>query len=170
MSSLHKKGSVDFRQGSPNWLKGSDLRDCLIHRDLLMTELRFLRGGIIDFKKQNHISPTMRAERAKLKSCRDDAITAQGKRGTSAALGNGRKMICSFFPSGLARARRAKPEGKKVAEWGGVLPRPAAAAAWPWAIFLPPLRGSGQPNQTRQPTPVGRPVCIPTSIARRGSA
>jgi hypothetical protein len=32
-------------------------------------------------------SPTMRAERAKLKSWRDDMKVAQGKRGTSAALG-----------------------------------------------------------------------------------
>jgi len=43
-------------------------------------------------------------------------IIAQGKR--SAALGSGRKMIPSFFPSGLARQRRAKPEGKKEAGWG----------------------------------------------------
>jgi len=34
----------------------------------------------------NH-SPTMRAERAKLKSWREDMKVAQGKRGTSAALG-----------------------------------------------------------------------------------
>ena len=40
-------------------------------------------------------SATMRAERAKLKSRRDDVIIAQGKR--SAALGSGTKMICSFF-------------------------------------------------------------------------
>src|SRR6266478_6962221 len=32
-------------------------------------------------------SPTMRAKRAKPKSWRDDKITAQGKRGTSVALG-----------------------------------------------------------------------------------
>src|SRR5215471_20838522 len=55
-------------------------------------------------------SPKRRAERAKLKSCKDDTIVAQGKR--SAALGYRRKMI-SFFPSGLARVWRAKPEGKK---------------------------------------------------------
>src|SRR5262249_16794166 len=55
-------------------------------------------------------SPKTRAERAKLKSCKDDTIVAQGKR--SAALGYRRKMI-SFFSSGLARVWRAKPEGKK---------------------------------------------------------
>ena len=53
----------------------------------------------------------MRAARAKPKSRRDDMIIAQGKR--SAALGSGRKMIPSFFPSGLAHQRCAKPEGKK---------------------------------------------------------
>ena len=56
-------------------------------------------------------STAMRAERAKLKSRRDDPKVAEGKR--SAALGYGLKMISSFFPSGLAPLRRAKPEGKK---------------------------------------------------------
>jgi hypothetical protein len=68
----------------------------------------------------------MRVQRAKLKSCKDDVIIAQGKR--SAALGYGPKMIFSFFPSGLARLR-AKSEGKKEVEWGGPLPRAAASAA-----------------------------------------
>ncbi len=89
-------------------------------------------------------SPTMRAERAKLKSCKDDMIIAQGKR--SAALGYGGKMNSSFFPSGLARRRRAKPEGKKEVGWGGPLPRAAASAALPWAVIRPPLRGSGKAN------------------------
>jgi hypothetical protein len=31
-------------------------------------------------------------------------------------------MISSFFPSGLALIQRAKPEGRKEAGWGGVLP------------------------------------------------
>ena len=57
-----------------------------------------------------HRSLIMRAERANLKSRRDDLRIAQGTRGTSAALGCGWKMISSFFPSGLARRRRAKPE------------------------------------------------------------
>jgi hypothetical protein len=86
-----------------------------------------------------------RAERAKLKSCKDDGMIAQGKR--SAALGCGRKMIASFFPSGLARQQRAKPEGKKEVGWGGSLPRAAASAALPWANIRPPLRGSGKANQ-----------------------
>jgi hypothetical protein len=38
-------------------------------------------------------------------------MIAQGKR--SAALGSGRKMIPSFFPSGVALLWRPKPEGKK---------------------------------------------------------
>jgi hypothetical protein len=95
----------------------------------------------------------MRAERAKLKSCKDDEIIAQGKR--SAALGYGRKMIPSFFPSGLAHQRRAKPEDE--AGWGGSLPRAAACSsaalrrhkpeALPWATILLPLRGAGKANQ-----------------------
>jgi len=36
---------------------------------------------------QNRFGPTMRAERAKLKSRRDDTMVAQGQRGTSATLG-----------------------------------------------------------------------------------
>ena len=42
-------------------------------------------------------SPKMRAERAQLKSCQDDERIAQGKRGTSAALGYEPKMITLFF-------------------------------------------------------------------------
>ena len=87
----------------------------------------------------------MRAERAKLKSCKDEEMIAQGKR--SAALGYGRKMIPSFFPSGFACQRRAKPEGKKEIGWGGSLPRASASAALPWAIILLPLRGAGKANQ-----------------------
>ncbi len=87
----------------------------------------------------------MRAERAKPKSCKDDEIIAQGKR--SAALGYGCKMIPPFFPSGFARPRRAKSEGKKEHGWGGSLPRAAASAALPWAIILLPLRGAGEANQ-----------------------
>ena len=111
---------------------------------------------------ERHRSPIMRAERAELESRRDEMIIAQGKRGTSAALGCGSDLIPSFFPSGLARLRRAKPEGKKEGEWGGVLPRAAAsrlrcatarqAAALPWAIITPPLRGSGEANQSVERT------------------
>ena len=90
----------------------------------------------------------MRAERAKPKSCKDDEIIAQGKR--SAALGYGRKMIPSFFPSGFARQRRAKPEGKKEVGWGGSLPRAAASAALPWATILPPLAGLRRPRGNRE--------------------
>jgi len=55
-----------------------------------------------------------------------------------------RNDLLSFFQSGLARLARAKPDWKK--ERLGVgwrLPRAAAAAALPWAIFLPPLSGLG---------------------------
>ena len=78
-------------------------------------------------------------------SGKDDETVAQGKR--SAALGYGRNMITSFFPSGFARHGHAKPEGKKELGWVGPLPRAAASAALPWAIRLLPLRGAGKVNQ-----------------------
>jgi len=62
-------------------------------------------------------------------------------------------MISSFFPSGLARRRRAKPEGKKEAGWDGALPRAAASAALLWATFLLPLRGAPTANEGMPPTP-----------------
>ncbi|MCX6913653.1 MAG: hypothetical protein NT167_11495 [Verrucomicrobia bacterium] len=83
----------------------------------------------------------IRAERAKAKSCKDDMIIAQGKR--SAALGYGRNMIPSFFPSGFARPWRVTLEGKKEVGWLGSLPRAAASATLPWAIIMLPLRGAG---------------------------
>ena len=101
---------------------------------------RGLRSGVPEAKR----SPTIRAKRAQLKSRRDDMIIAPGKR--SAARGYGRKMIASFFPSGLARLRRAKPEGKKEIGWGGSLPGAAAAAALPRAIIMPPLAGLRRPG------------------------
>jgi hypothetical protein len=94
-------------------------------------------------------SPTMRARRATLKSRRDDMIVAPGKR--SAARGNGRTMIVAFFPSVLARQRRAKTEGKKEVGLGGVSPRAAASAALPGATFMPPRWGSGGANQALAP-------------------
>ena len=74
-------------------------------------------------------------------------IPARGKRGTSAAPGQGSKMISSFFPSGSARLRRAEPEGKKEIGRGGVLPRAAASAAFPWAGMTLPFQGVGRANQ-----------------------
>jgi hypothetical protein len=62
-------------------------------------------------------------------------------------VGGYRRVNCPVFPSGLARRRRAKPEGKKEAVWGGVLPRAAASAALPWANIRPPRWGSGKANQ-----------------------
>jgi hypothetical protein len=53
-------------------------------------------------------SPTMRAQRAKLKSQRDDMMVAQGKR--SATLGCGRKIVSSFF---LLVFRAASAENQK---------------------------------------------------------
>ena len=62
---------------------------------------------------EEHRWAAMRAERAKLKSCKDDEIIAQGKAAEAAALGKGPNQPTSFFPSGFARPCRAKPEGKK---------------------------------------------------------
>ena len=67
------------------------------------------RPGASEF----HRSPIMRAERAELKSRRDEMIIAQGKRGTSAALGWGSDLIPSFFPSGLPRMLSGQTGRKK---------------------------------------------------------
>ena len=60
--------------------------------------------------------PRMRAERARLKSCKDDAIIAQGKRGMSAALGKRHKMIPSLFSNLVwrARTRQTRLEKREV--------------------------------------------------------
>ena len=52
--------------------------------------------------------PTMLAQRSKMKSCRDDRIIAQGKRGTSAALG---KHAPKNIPSPHPMGRGIKGEG-----------------------------------------------------------
>src|SRR5260370_27931322 len=105
-------------------------------------------------------SPKARAQRARLKSCRDDAKIAQGKRGTSAALGCWHKMI--FFPFlkfGLVPkdfgTRPNFKKGKSRCVWR--LPMAAAATALPWAIIMPPLAGLRRPNEWR-PTERSREV------------
>jgi hypothetical protein len=92
-------------------------------------------------------------------------VIAQGKRGTSAALGYGPEMIFSFFPFGLARLERAKPEGKKEVGYGGALPRAAASAALPWATILLPHQGTGKANQSWQPTPGYGQAVFPLPLA-----
>jgi hypothetical protein len=62
---------------------------------------------------QETVRLRIRAERARPKSCKDDAIIAQGKGGTSAALGKRHKMIPSLFSNLVWRAERAKPDWKK---------------------------------------------------------
>jgi hypothetical protein len=98
---------------------------CTERRDSAPVSFWRQRHGVCDPDR----SPILRAQRAEMKSRRDDMIIAPGKR--SAARGYGRKMISSFFPSGWAPRRRAQPEGKKEGGWGGVLPRAAASAALP---------------------------------------
>src|SRR5436190_22296958 len=68
----------------------------------------------------------MRAQQAKLKSCKDDMTIAPGKRGTSAARGPEHKIISLF--SLLVGAQQARqPEEKKRCWVWGRLPRPAVA-------------------------------------------
>jgi hypothetical protein len=69
--------------------------------------------NILTARSYINSSPCVRAERAKLKSRRDDLIVAQGQAAEAAALGKTPPNPTSFFPSGLARHKRAKPEGKK---------------------------------------------------------
>jgi hypothetical protein len=54
MSSLRKKGLVDFRQGSPNRIELCNLHDWLLLSDLPIPTDRSSRGGITNFKKQNY--------------------------------------------------------------------------------------------------------------------
>jgi len=144
MSSLRKIRQRDFRRwiNEPDACSSTRMR--LVINNLHPRGPWQARAWITDWPSQNQSSP-MRAERAKPKSCKDDGIVAQGKR--SAALGYGCKTIPSFLPSGLARQRRARPEGRKEVGLGGSLPRAAASAVLPWAIILLPLRGAGKANQ-----------------------
>jgi len=85
----------------------------------------------------------MRAERAKLKSRRDDRILAQGKR--SAALGYEPKMISFLFSfRGLARRRRARPLKEKRKAGGTVFTQECGLGGLALGYFLaaPP----GRPN------------------------
>lgn len=97
-------------------------------------------------------SPTMRAERAKLKSRRDAMTIAPGKRGTSAARGYTSKMISSFLPFRFAapeERQTGKGEkdcgGRLFTPGGGLPPHPITAgqaAALPGATIVPPRWGS----------------------------
>ena len=97
-----------------------------------------------DWQSLNHSSPKMRAERAQLKSCKDDKTIAQGKRGTSAALGYEPKMISLFFPIWFGAPGRAKPDWKKR-DWvcGGVYPGRRPRRPCPGLLSCRPSRGSG---------------------------
>jgi hypothetical protein len=77
-------------------------------------------------------------------------------------------VISSFFPSGLARRGRAKPEGKK--EIGLGFTQGGGQGGLALATIRPPLRGSGEANQTRPPTPVESQFALPAPVARRGCA
>jgi hypothetical protein len=114
-------------------------------------------------------SPTMRAERAKLKSRRVDLTIAPGKR--SAARGYGRKMISSFFPSGLARQRRAKPEGKKeigVALYPGRRPRRPCPGLLSCRLSEAQERRTGQNKFVDFVNQTGQVTTIDSNIATCG--
>jgi hypothetical protein len=104
-------------------------------------------------------SAFMRAERAKLKSLRDEMIIAQGKR--SSALGYGRKMIASFFLP-VWRASGA-PNRKEKRGWGGGLFTQGGSrlAPLPWAIITPPRRGSVKAKRALQATSGLAPLFFP---------
>jgi len=90
----------------------------------------------------------MREQRAKLKSCKYDDTTAQGKRATSAALGCGPKTNSSLFSPGLARQSRRKKRGRvRVACYPGRRP----SWPFPWLIFCCPSRAPG--TYCRHPEP-----------------
>src|SRR5258708_26221806 len=88
-------------------------------------------------------SPRMRAQRAKLKSRRDNRIIAPDKR--SAVRGNTNKMNISLFSSLVLRAARKTKLEKREGGAGWALPGAAAPlrCALPRAVVLPPLQGSG---------------------------
>ena len=65
-------------------------------------------------------------------------MIAQGKAAEAAALGKAPPHPTSFFTSGLARLRRAKPEVKK--EEIILHPQPRAALRLPGAIVISSLR------------------------------
>ncbi|HZR20594.1 MAG TPA: hypothetical protein VFE51_25150 [Verrucomicrobiae bacterium] len=61
-------------------------------------------------------STKLRAERGRLKSCKDDEKIAQAQRGTSAGLGKRHKMIPFLFSNLVwrARARQTRLEKRKI--------------------------------------------------------
>ena len=62
-------------------------------------------------------------------------IIAQGKRGTSAALGCGLKNFL-FFPFGLAHRRRAKPKGKRSGGGAAISPEMMRTMASTWHVTV----------------------------------
>jgi len=103
-------------------------------------------------------SPKARAERAELKSCKDDKITAQGKRGTSAALGKRHRMIPSLVSNRVWRAPGApNPIGNKR-DWvqGGVYPGRRPRRPCPGLLSGRPSRGSAGHLDDRQLGGFGR--------------
>jgi len=101
---------------------------------------RFRRGSASGGLGSSRRSLCMRARGAKLRSRRDDLrIAQQARNERRPGLRTQNEFL--FFPSGLARWRRAKPEGKKRLGVGWRVPgrRPACALlrrALPWAGMI----------------------------------
>ena len=110
-------------------------------------------------------SPTMRAERAKPMSRRDEMIVAQDKR--SAVLGYGREIITSLFSRfGLAVERPAKPNLEKKGDWwlGGLYPGRQSLRSFAPGYYHPAL---SRAPETRR---LGSPPTTFGSDGRIGSA
>src|SRR5215471_4904411 len=76
--------------------------------------------------------------------------------------------LCPFFLLVWSRLMLAKPEGKKEVGLGGILPRAAASAAWPWAIILPPVAGLRNPHGERTTQRSWSWLCEPSASSKAG--
>src|SRR5581483_5845092 len=79
-------------------------------------QLQFVRHRRLAPTAHAHRSTKLRAERGRLRSCKDDEKIAQAQRGTSAGLGKRHKMIPSLFPNLVWRAgaRQARLEKREI--------------------------------------------------------
>ena len=97
------------------------------------------RGNSIQMQTEARPRPGLQPAGSPLrrpwKGCR---ILASGKAIQAAALGKSPPHPATFFPSGLARRKRARPEGKKVEII--LCPQPRAALRLPGAIITSSLR------------------------------
>jgi len=110
-------------------------------------------------------SPELRAERARLKSCKDDEKIAQGKQRHERHPGLRRQNDFLFFPIWFGALGRVKPDWKKERLGGGrdgALRRPRRVQrrkGWNWNVpplaFLPPAK-RGRGHRSAMSLPHGR--------------